>query len=199
MQDKGAGFASGSITLRQGATSPLGQEANLFAEYGWTDRLTLGLDLHQTDVTSGHVLVFFKSPLAMRNASFPRAITMTAGAARQTDGWTGLYRLTLSAGREFRTIFGPGWASVDATYEYTGGMKAAVWKLDGTIGINRPGKLSPLAQIETAKYPGQSLSYALIPGLRYRLTPKKDLVFGLEYKQADQRSLGLRIALWQRF
>ena len=199
MQGTGMGFASASATMRQTEAGKWRHELNYYGEYGWSDRLTLGVDLNQNDRESGHALVFARVPLAMRHSAFPVALAVAAGGAHDRGAWDGLYRVTLSAGHGFQTARGSGWASLDATYEYRDGTVDPVWKLDATLGLNSPGALSPMLQIETSKRPGQSVSYAIVPSLRYRVSTYQEVVVGLEYKEADQSSLGLRVALWHRF
>jgi|28_taG_2_1085356.scaffolds.fasta_scaffold00011_207 hypothetical protein len=195
----GQGFASASATLRETKTGEWRHELSYFGEYGWSDRLTIGVDLNQSDPDSGHALLFARIPLSKQNSAVPLALAISAGGAHFRGDWGGMYRVTLSAGHGFRTEHGSGWASIDATYEYRHGADDPTWKLDATVGLNNPGRLSPMLQIETSKTSGQSLSYAIIPSLRHEISAHQEVVFGLEYKEADQRSLGLRVALWHRF
>ncbi|MDE4134486.1 hypothetical protein PXK00_15305 [Phaeobacter sp. QD34_3] len=199
IQDHKGIFTSASATLRQTAMGDWRHELNYYGEYGWSDHLTLGLDLHQNHRDSGHAMLFARLPLGRRNGSFPVAVSLSVGGAHWQGRWDGIYRVTLSAGHGFPTRTGSGWATIDATYERRAAAPDPLWKLDATLGFNRHGALSPMLQIETSKSPGQALSYAIIPSLRYRITAQKELVVGLERKQAANRSLGLRIALWHRF
>jgi hypothetical protein len=199
MQGAGQGFASASATIRQAEADKWRHELNYFGEYGWSDRVTLGVDLNQNDRVSGHALLFARIPLAMRYSAFPVALSVSGGGAHQGGAWKAMYRVTLSAGHSFQTERGSGWVSADATYEHRHGADDPTWKLDATIGWNRAGALSPMLQIETSKRSGEPLVYAVIPSLRYEVSEHQAVVAGLEYKEAGQRSLGLRLALWHRF
>ncbi len=199
MLDAGQGFVSASATIRQSEADQWRHEFSYFGEYGLSDQLTLGLDLNQNDRASGHALLFARVPLVRRRSALALALTVSAGGAHDQGAWNGLYRVTLSSGYSYETKNGSGWTSVDATYELRSALEGATWKLDGTLGWNSPGALSPMLQIETSKTAGKPLSYAIIPSLRYRVSDHQEVVLGLEYKEADQRSLGLKVALWHRF
>lgn len=199
MRQTGQGFAAASATLRQAQDGRQSHEFGYFGEYGWSPRLTLGVDLNQNDRQSGHAQLFARIPLLRGHTRSLLALTFAAGGSHQHGHWSPMSRTTLSVGHEFATARASGWISVDASYEYRAYAPDPIWKLDGTIGLNTGKAFSPLLQIETSRSASAPLSYAIIPSLRFRVSERQDLVVGLEHKKAGDRSLGLKIALWHRF
>lgn len=194
LEPPGQGFAAASATYRT-ADGKAAHELSYYGAYGISPGLTLGVDLNRYAQDSGHALIFARLPL--HSGARYRLAVETGFGGNQTQGqWLLMQKTALSYGR---SIGASGWLSVDAAYELRNGGLDAVWKLDASLGLNRPGKLAPLLQIETARPESGGFAYALTPALRVPLGGSRELVVGLEYRQAGQRSLGLELGLWQRF
>lgn len=197
LEQPGQGFASASATYRH-TGSPSAHELSYYGAYGISPKLTLGVDLNQTADVSGHALVFARLPLHTGDR-YRLAVETAAGGNHVQGLWLLMHKTTLSYGRSITTSRGSGWLAIDAAYELRNSGQEAIWKLDTTIGLNRPGKAAPMLQAEASKPEGGTFSYAFTPSLRYPLKDKRELLIGLEYRQAGQRSLGLKLGLWQKF
>lgn len=197
LEQPGQGFAAASAAYRH-TGSAAAHELGYYGAYGISPGLTLGIDLNQNADVSGHALVFARLPLHT-GARYRLAVETGAGGNHVRGLWLLMHKTTLSYGRSLTTRRGDGWLAVDAAYELRGSGQEAIWKLDATIGLNRPGRPAPMLQAEFSKPEGGSFSYTLTPSLRYPLKDKRELVVGLEYRQAGQRSLGLKLGLWQKF
>ena len=204
----GTGFAATSFALRN-TDQGLKSEFGYYRDFGLNSRLDLGIDLNHTVSQSGHALLFARLPLQQRPDATRFATELALGGNHSQGIWQPMYRLTLSAGRSYPTRQGDIWGSFDLIYEKRGDAEKALWKLDGSFGMNTGRRLSPLLQIETAFGNGTDFSYAITPSLRIKLSglslpaqkvfETSELVIGVEYRQAETQSLGLKIALWQRF
>ncbi|MBY6068794.1 hypothetical protein KUW17_18775 [Leisingera aquaemixtae] len=197
LEQPGQGFAAASATYRQ-AGGRNGYELSYYGAYGLTPKLTLGVDLNSTGDLYGHALVFARLPLGAGKRS-RLAAEAAFGGHRDNGLWMMMQRATLSYGRGFETGSASGWLAIDAAYELRNSGLQTVWKLDATLGMHRPGKIAPMLQIETAKPQGGQLSYTLTPSLRYPLKSGRELILGLEHRKAGERSLGLKLGLWQKF
>ncbi|MGR3761893.1 hypothetical protein ACUXV3_17440 [Roseobacteraceae bacterium NS-SX3] len=203
VQERGQGSAAATATVRKGEDG-MEQELGFYGDYGLSGRLTLGVDLNaRTGIApyvpgtgSGHALLFLRLPLLDRGGHHIAAET-GLGASKSQDRWQPMQRLTLSYGRGFGGGRLQGWLALDASWERRG--SAGLWKLDGTLGFNRPGRPAPMLQVETTHTSGAPLSYAVTPALRWPLKGRRELITGVEYRRADSRSLGLEIGLWHRF
>lgn len=197
LEPPGQGFASASAAWRHtGRTTAL--ELGYYGTYGVTPKLTLGVDLNRNADVSGHALLFARLPLH-RGERGRLAVEAAAGGNHFQGLWQPMQKTTLSYGRSIETARGFGWLAIDAAYELRNSGLDAIWKLDATAGLNRSGKPAPMLQAEVSKPEGGQLIYALTSSLRYPLKQKRELIVGLEYRQAGERSLGLKLGLWQKF
>lgn len=202
------GFAATSFALRR-SDQGLVSEFGYYRDFGLSARFDLGIDLNQQDSQSGHALIFARLPLRQGADKTQIAAEFALGGNHTNLQWQPMYRLTLSAGRSKPTRIGTLWGSLDLSFEQRGDVAHPLGKLDGSFGIDTNRTLSPLLQIETSFGQGTDFAYAITPGLRIKLAglsfAKKpifetsELTIGLEYRRANTQSLGLKIALWQRF
>lgn len=209
LEQPGKGFAAASATYRhaQGSGRAAGQAAQsselaYYGAYGLSQRLTLGVDLNRSANRSGHALMFARLPVLPKGQT-RLAAELALGVNQRAGPWLPMQRMTLSFGRGFQTVGGrSGWLAVDVGYEHRSSGAEVIWKLDATFGLNpaetgqRP---APMLQVETSKPEGGRLTVSLIPSLRLKLHPERELIVGLEHRSGGQRSLGLRLGLWQRF
>ena len=203
MAEEGSGFAAAQVTLRD---SPDGirEEFGFYGDMSLAGKLDLGIDLNQSASTSGHALIFVRLPLHQPTRGLRFSAEMALGGSHVEGDWEAMWRVKISAGGNFEKSRWIDWANLDLSHEKRGHSAHGLWKLDLSLGKHLPGRLSPMLQIETSKGPGQDFSYSIIPALRIKLgtvTPSapKEMVLGLEYKNAQTESLGLRIAYWHRF
>ncbi|TNJ44851.1 hypothetical protein FGE21_07040 [Phaeobacter sp. B1627] len=200
MEQEGAGFLSSGFRLR-----PSGQELSTYGSYGIGPRLTLGLDINQAEDSgsrSAHALIFARLPLRQHDTGWRLALEVAVGANRDTSPaaqWSAMQRVTLSAGRGLRIAGRDGWAAFDLSAEWQNAGLTQAWKLDGTLGLNAPSGPAPLLQVELYQPRGGDLLWKLLPGLRFRLTPQRELVTGLEIRSFGDARYGLRMELWHRF
>lgn len=197
LETPGQGFAAASASYRQ-TSSGAQHELNYYGAYGITPKLTLGVDLNQTGDLSGHALVFARLPLR-EGGRYRLAAEAAFGGNHNRGHWMMMQKATLSYGRSFNTGTASGWLAIDAAYELRNNGLAAVWKLDATLALNRPGKPAPMLQIETSRPDGGAFSYTLTPSLRYPLRSGRELIVGVEHRSAGEGSLGLKLGLWQKF
>ncbi|WP_264212490.1 hypothetical protein [Leisingera thetidis] len=197
LEDPGKGFAAASATYRT-SRGGAAHELGYYAAYGAAPKLTLGVDLNRNADVSGHALIFARLPL--RQGSRSRlAVETGIGGNHYRGYWQMMQKTTLSYGRSLETRHGSGWLAIGAAYELRNGGLDAIWKLDATLGLHRPGKAAPMLQIETARPESGRLSYALTPVMRYPMKDGRELLLGLEYRKAGRDSLGLKLSLWQKF
>lgn len=215
MQQEGKGFAATHIVYRKdlialqglGIGRDLPVELGYYGEYGLNARWTLGVDLNVLRGGDAHALLFLRSPLPQLGKTHVAA-ELALGTNQREGRWLAMQRLTLSFGRGFQAELAgrdlSGWMALDLAHEWRSMGLETTWKLDATLGLNRPGQLAPLLQIETSKGSAGSAT-SITPSLRIPLGPDKfsasqELLLGIEHKRAGgARSLGVKLALWHRF
>ncbi|MFS4580674.1 hypothetical protein [Phaeobacter sp. C3_T13_0] len=215
MQQENQGFTSTSLTLRQDLVALQGNgdgmrmptELGFYGEFGLHPRWTVGVDLNVSKRSSAHALIFARHPLSQLGRA-QTSVELALGMNQSSEIWAPMQRLTLSYGRSFETQPRDsrlsGWIALDIAHEWRSKGLEQTWKLDMTIGLDRPGKIAPLLQIETSKTAGLPLSLTTTSSLRVPLdrhfgSSAPELVIGLQHKRADTQSLGIKLALWHRF
>jgi len=199
LRETGRSFRALTLLLRHGDPDAR-HELSLYQDYGIGPRLTLGLDLNERPGITGHMLIFARLPLTRPGTRTKLAIETAVGGHHWRGAWNPMYRVTLSLGRG--ALFGrrgAGWLAVDAGYERRLGNARPTYKLDATLGFSAPGRIRPILQLETAKTPGQALSWALAPGLLIDRRDRGAWLIALERKSAGRETIGLKFGLWQRF
>ncbi|MDF1717606.1 MAG: hypothetical protein P1U75_13175 [Antarcticimicrobium sp.] len=198
MRETGSGFLSVSGTLRQGDPDAR-RELSVYADFGLSPRLSLGIDVNERPGVAGHALLFARLPLSRPAAHTRVAIEAALGGHHWRGAWDPMYRLTLSLGRGFLTRRGAGWYAIDAGYERRLGNSTPIYKLDATLGLSAPGRIRPILQLETAHIPGQPLFWAVAPGVLIDTGHDTTWLVGLERKSAGRDTVGIKFALWHRF
>jgi len=198
MRETGRGFLSVSGTLRQGDPDAR-REVSVYADFGLSPRLTLGIDVNERPGVAGHALLFARLPLSRPAARTRVAVEAALGGHHWRGAWDPMYRLTLSLGRGFLTRRGAGWYAIDAGYERRLGNSTPIYKLDATLGLSAPGRIRPILQLETARIPGQPLFWAVAPGVLIDTGHDTTWLVGLERKSAGRDTIGIKVALWHRF
>ena len=126
--------AGGNFLLSDGAELPVYYDPTIYAEFGVTPRLTLGLDIYTADkgrVAAG--FAFASVPLGDLTARTRAAASIGYGYRLNDDTSTeALMRLGLSLGRGLDD----GWLALDASATF--GTRDTVWrpKVDATWGHN---------------------------------------------------------------
>jgi len=205
---KGEGVSATSLTLRDTGQG-LEPELSYYRDFGVTGQFDLGIDLNQSDIQSGHALLFARLPLRQGGGGTQIAAELALGANHAQGLWHPMYRITLSAGRGEKTRLGDLWGNLDLMLEQRGNAAHPLWKIDGSFGVSTGQRLSPLLSFETAFGQNVDFGYSITPAVRINLAglsvwgkqpfETSDLTVGLEYRRSPRQSLGLKIALWQRF
>lgn len=198
LHDKGNGFISASSILR--AMSPVADyEFSLYADYGLTSRLNIGLDVNEAPGAGGHTLLFLRLPISAQENQRKLAVELGLGAHHQRRNWRPMYRLALSWGTGFNNMFGPGWMAVDTTIEVRDGPSEPLFKVDATLGLSSIHDIRPMLQIETAIAKNLPLIWRVTPSLIIPSKGKSVWVIGIQQRSFGSPRTGLKMSLWRRF
>ncbi|WP_283967259.1 hypothetical protein [Tritonibacter sp. AK171] len=197
LEQKGGGFTSTALRARAS-----GQELSGYVAYGVSRRLTFGLDLHHSTgmkTKSAHALVFARLPLRQSDQGWQLAFELASGFGRDGAQWSGMRRLSLSAGRGLSWQGRDGWVNFDLTREWRRGGDLTAWKLDSALGIARKTGPSVILRTELYQPDGGEMIWKALPGLRWQLSPQREVLTGLEWRSFGAERLGLTVELWHRF
>jgi hypothetical protein len=189
-------FANIPTRSRQGETAAW---TGLYAEYGLSPRITLGLDADwRSSGDNWSAWGFARYDLAP-GAEWRRAVSLGIGRRGFGSRSELVLRPGLHLGRGIQTRWGPGWVEAEAQAIYAPASGWTAWKLDGTFGIKpRPDRLLIL-QLQTSRYPGQAQQLRLAPSVVRRFGRSLSLEFGLVADLAAPQALGVKIGSWLEF
>lgn len=173
----------------------------LYAEYGLTPRLTLGLDAGRGRYTDGVEAVAFLR-LAGTGGFIPGQLAMVAGLG-QGDlpgrGETGLLRAGLSWGMGWDTRRGAAWVNLDARADYYPDALVADYKLDASFGLAPSERTLITFEIwaEDSAAGGPSARFA--PSLHRRIGDRVWLRLGATAGIHENDTVGLVLGTWMEF
>ena len=198
-REKGELFiaAGGNFLLSEGARLPVHYDPTLYAEYGATERVTLGLDIHTADAGRIGTAFFFASfpigDLAARDKFAANlAFGLRADAAHPTET---LLRGGLSWGRGLEN----GWLAVDATATYGTFARTFRPKVDLTWGHRWSEKWMTSIQIQTGQGFTNDYYAKIAPSIIYDLRENMKVHLGAVHALTGDRGSGLKLETWLTF
>lgn len=196
---KGTGFAANSIT----ATESKDFTGTLYAEYGLTDRLTLGLDvtgeIDPFGVITGDGTLFLRWPLSAPDATNKWAMHFGLGARYQDLLFLPSAEVALAWGRGIQWGRRYGWLAVDASYNVAKSPALATTKIDATFGMGLGETTKGMLQFFSTRE-GDDFTVKLAPSLLY--SPKSapyTLQVGFEVPVNYEDDTALKLGLWFDF
>jgi hypothetical protein len=175
--------------------------ASAYAEYGLTDRLTLGVDLATgmgEDDRFGAGLAFARLPVWSPGAHLV-AVDLGLGTLySESDGRQMRLRPGVAWGRGFASRWGDGWLGLESSLEFRRPSGDTLFKADFTAGLKPNGSWKLIAQLQAGAYPDGGL-VRLTPSVVRRLGPRSELQLGLLAELQGGSAYGLRAALWFQF
>ncbi|WP_458791159.1 hypothetical protein [Yoonia sp. MH D7] len=198
-REKGEIFiaAGGNFLLSDGAKLPVHYDPTLYAEYGMSERVTLGLDLHTADAGRiGTMFLFASFPIGDIETRDKLAASLAFGtradAINPTDT---LLRGGLSWGRGLDT----GWLSVDATATYGTGERTFRPKIDLTWGHQWGAQWTTTVQLQTGQGFTNDYYAKLAPSVIYSFNDRVKLHLGAVHALTGDRGSALKLETWMRF
>jgi hypothetical protein len=189
--------AGGNFLLSDGAQLPVHYDPTLYAEYGLSDRVTIGLDLHTADAGRiGSIFFFASFPIGDLQSQHKFAAILSLGArANAASNTETLVRGGLSWGMGLEK----GWVAVDASATFGTNDRSFRPKMDVTYGHNWTNKWTTTLQLQT----GQGFtddSYAKIaPSMIYNFRDNINIHLGAVHALTGDRGSGLKFETWLTF
>lgn len=208
-RDAGTAFLSFSQSVSTGMQTLLAPmqdlrfQSSLFAEYGLTPKLTIGLDASHArgeEDTLSAALVFARRPVWRSAGGQVAAAEIGFGVQdAATGGLETRIRPGLSWGRGFEKFWGGGWIGVESSAELRLPSQQVAVKVDGTLGFKPNDRTMLILQVQTGRYPGSDPIVRLAPSVVRRIGEKIHLQLGLNAGLAGDEAVGLKLATWVSF
>ena len=198
-REKGQIFLSLSGTYRYAIDSGANEfDGSAYLEYGLTDRVTVGVSANDNRVDFSQAFGFVRYAFSPPDQRLKLAASLGVGASRRENGWGHMLRLGFSVGRP-TAIWKPGWWNVTAAVEEHALWPEPIYKLDATFGLKLTPRLQTIVDLETSQRSGSADVVTLRASVAWELRKGSHLVIGIETKEIDQTSMGLRIGWWRTF
>ncbi|HMB13679.1 MAG TPA: hypothetical protein VKN37_06695 [Roseovarius sp.] len=170
------------------------QNFTLYAEYGLTDRLTLGVDAGGDALRMTKAIGFLRWPLGRTDRRVKLAFELGAG---QVDGENAL-RPVLSLGRGVEIGKRHGWLAADGrAILFTGGGMSL--EADLTFGLSITKRSKVILQIQAGQ-PDLGDAYTrFAPSFVFETKPGAHIEFGLIEPLIGGGERGLKLGLWRKF
>ncbi len=200
LREKGTGFASTSGTVSQSRDT----SGSIYAEYGLTDKINLGLDLSlgldRTGAADGAGVVFLRFPLGSTDGT--HRFAWHAGLGGRYTG------LELSPAVQFGLSWGRGvawgerwgWATVESSVNFASAPATTRIKIDGTFGMGFTPQIKAMIQMFNTFEDGEHYAQ-LAPSILILPRPDSKTTFqiGFEYPVAGDGDTRLKLGLWREF
>lgn len=207
-REAGSVFASISQSYSTGRATLLApgrdlrRATSLFAEYGLTPEVTVGLDAgHARTLESSFssALAFIRRPI--RKGSGGSIISGEIGIGFLEDGSGTQARLRpgISWGRGIETRWGAGWLGLDTSLELRLPANEVALKADATAGLKPTDRLMLILQLQTGRYPGAEPIARLAPSLVRRVGARSHVQLGINANLAGDDAVGVKLATWITF
>jgi hypothetical protein len=175
----------------------------LYAEYGLTEKLTLGLvanaDLDPFGVVKGDGTLFLRFPLNQPDTRSKWAMHFGVGARYEDLEFTPAGEIALGWGRGIQWGARYGWLAVDGRYNFAGSGTEPFIKLDWTFGMGLGETTKAMGQVFMTEQDAVFTS-KFAPSLLY--TPKNrpfTIQAGAEIPINFEGETALKLGLWMEF
>ncbi|MBO9450840.1 hypothetical protein J7426_11260 [Tropicibacter sp. R16_0] len=198
LRDKGAGFLSLTGTLYN-PSSTYDFKSAVYAEWGVTPKLTVGLDLNERPGLTGHALIFARVPVTTLGQNGRVAFEFGGGGHHFQNRWHPMYKIGLSYGKSLDSRWGSGWLAIDFALEHRTRTSDPFYKLDATVGLSENRRLNPMLQIETAYFENSEFQWSVTPSILIKGKNNRKWQIGIEHRSAYPKGYGLKFALLREF
>ncbi len=167
---------------------------SLFAEFGLTPRLTLGLDAGMARNGDWTAVGFLRRPLGRTDRPTHLAWEMGLGRDRTQT----IIRSGLSVGRGFNSRWGSGWAAIDTVADFGISTFRTDYKADLTLGWHRD-RAMLIMQMQAGD-PAFGTPYAkFAPSYVRPLGKRMKLELGLSLGLVNDDTRGAKLGIWLEF
>lgn len=197
--------ASTGATTLLGAVTDIRSWSSVYAEYGLTGRLTVGLDAglgQGRDERVEAALVFARWPV-WSPGDHRVALGLGLGTVAETgESRQTRLRLGLAWGRGIAAggrVRGGGWLGMESSAELREPAGEVAFKADFTAGWKPNERWMAIAQVQTGYYPDAGGIVRLAPSVVRKVSARSHLQLGVTAEVVGEPALGLAGSVWLSF
>lgn len=170
------------------------QSFSLYAEYGATPKLTLGVDVNGDALRMSKILAYARYPVGRADSATKIAVELGAG---QVSEQTAL-RPGLSVGRGFTLWDQNGWLNADTRAILRDGMSVA-YETEITAGLSIGDRIKAIVQLQ-AGMPSEGQDYLrLAPSVVYAVRPDSLVELGVVAPVFGGGLNAVKLGFWRTF
>lgn len=174
--------------------------SSFYGEYGWSERLTVGLDAGYgtgEDNAAASALVFARLPVWSPGQHKVAADFGLGWITSDRDGEQLRVRPGLAWGRGFESGWGGGWLGMESSIEYRSPGSDAIFKADFTAGLKPTERWMLIGQMQTGIFPDDDKpSIRLAPSVVRRLGPRLHMQVGAILDIFGGDGIGVKASFW---
>lgn len=198
-REKGELFiaAGGNFLLSDGAQLPVHYDPTLYAEYGLTDRITIGMDIHTADrgqIFSG--FVFANVPIGAIDG--PNRYSANVAYGYRTDA-VRPDEVLLRGGLSWGRGLSKGWLAVDATATFGTADSTFRPKMDATWGHNWNDRWTTSLQLQTGQGFTNDYYAKISPTVIWKMRDDVRISLGAVQALTGDGGAGLKLETWLTF
>ncbi|SNR81699.1 hypothetical protein [Puniceibacterium sediminis] len=201
-RDQGTWFVSSDMRLSwpQDLTTwtsakPVSQYYTIYAEYGLTQDLTLGLDLGRSVSGAGKMVAFLRMPLPTPLKQTKLALELGIGRIEGRP----VIRPGLSVGRAIQLFGTQGWIAADGVAEIAPLDQRSDLKLDLTYGVTLESGTKIMLQFQSGRPTGFAPFARLAPSVALPFGRNRMAEIGVTYGLRGDDTFGIKMGIWQTF
>lgn len=169
--------------------------AAIYAEYGLTDRLTLGLDIGADPDGLSKAIAFARVPFGQSPGGMRLALEMGTGVADKRP----VMRPAMSFGRGIDMVGRSGWLTLDIRATIFQDTFDTAWESDLTLGLNATARGKAIVQLQTGQPITGDAYVKLGSSWVIQGPPGRHIEFGLVTGLKNSDALAAKIALRHAF
>lgn len=169
--------------------------ATIYAEYGLTDRLTLGLDAGADPDGLSKAIAFARMPFAEAPGGMRLALEMGVGMAEEQA----VIRPAMAFGRSIALLRRDGWLTFDLRATIRPDTLDTAWEGDLTLGLDISPRAKAIMQVQTGQPRTGDAYVKLSSSWVMEGAPGRHLEIGVVNGLKNSDALAARIALWHAF
>lgn len=192
-REKGEQFLSHSVV--SDVRGSAGDYTTLYAEYGTTERVTLGIDLGKFDTRVDKAVGFVRLPLAAPDDQSRMAVELGLG---QADGRF-VWRPGISLGRGLNLNGRPGWVAVDYRALLRRRVLRSTLETDVTFGMALGSRTKAIFQVQSGTSLETGTYMRVAPSMVLEHKPGRHLEVGVTAGVLQSTDFTFKIGAWQQF
>ncbi|NHQ73725.1 hypothetical protein HAT86_04490 [Roseovarius gahaiensis] len=169
--------------------------ATVYAEYGLSDRLTLGLDIGADPDGLSKAIAFARFPFGQSPGGMRLALEMGTGVTDKRP----VMRPAMSFGRGIDMVGRSGWLTLDIRATVFQDTFDAAWESDLTLGLNATARGKAIMQLQTGQPVTGDAYVKLGSSWVMQGPPGRHIEFGVVTGLKNSDALAAKIALWHAF